>query len=67
MNHVIGTLLLKLLFHFKNYFYYYFIFDLHLLSWYLSVQEKNFIFTYSDSDSEVAQSCPTLCDPMDSS
>ena len=26
-----------------------------------------YIYIYSESESEVAQSCPTLCDPMDCS
>ena len=28
---------------------------------------KNFAWTTSESESEVSQSCPTLCDPMDCS
>ena len=33
----------------------------------LNLRSSQALFFISDSDSEVAQSCPTLCDPMDSS
>ena len=50
-----------------SYTYIYHTYIFHILFLYNLLQDTEYSYTVKETESEVAQSCPTLCDPMDSS
>ena len=50
-----------------SYTYTYHTYIFHILFLYNLLQDTEYSYTVKETESEVAQSCPTLCDPMDCS